>query len=59
MRSALTRKKWQAAWAVFLVGSFIAYRTNSDLGAWTLFATFWLGVACGLDVTDKKLNGPQ
>jgi len=56
-RSSWQRKKYQLTLLVFAMGVFIAYRTNSDLGAWTLFGTFILGTFAAADVADKRLNG--
>jgi hypothetical protein len=56
-RSAWQRKKYVMTWAVFIVGTGIAVRTNADLHSWALFGTFLLGTFAVADVTDKKLNG--
>jgi hypothetical protein len=57
-RSAWARKKYQLTLLVFAVGVYIAWRSNADLGAWTLFGTFVLGTFAAADVADKRLNGP-
>jgi hypothetical protein len=51
------KKKYTMTWAVFAIGSVIAFRTNADLGAWTTFGTFLLAAFAVSDVADKKLNG--
>ena len=51
------RKKYSMAWAVFLVGAVLVFTSPASLGAWTAFGTVLLGVFCGADVADKKLNG--
>lgn len=51
------RKKWFFAWGVFLFGCAIAWRTGASLPDYTAYATIFLGLAFGADITDKKLNG--
>lgn len=54
---ALGKKKWVLTVGLFLVGSTIAFLTNSSLAEFTMFATLLLGTFGATDVTDKKLNG--
>lgn len=54
-----TRKKYIMTWAVFLVGSAIAFRSGANLGEWTAFSVMLLGTFAAADVADKKLNGGQ
>ena len=53
------RKKWCFTWAIFIVGSWIAFRTNADLPTFMSFATIMLGGGATADIVDKKLNGAQ
>ena len=51
------KKKYTMAWAVFLVGAYVAVTGDASLGDWNAFGVILLSAFAAADVADKKLNG--